>query len=298
MPRLPTRDNLNPKQYKALGMSTKNLIRILLLTIVFCGLASCAQQAVAPAAPAAPVAPAAEARPDSSILWVRDSAEYAALALQAYTSATKDLRGMIADPLWSALPDQTNAAGLPPAIIFDVDETLVTNVLFQAQHEPPFTNRKLDEWNASTTAVPVPGAARFVDFARGAGVEVFFVTNRPCEPNEQDPCPQEEVTIDDLNEAGILADESNVMMANERPEWTREKKVRRDLIAQNFRVIMLIGDDLGDFIPCTRARPAPPCTEGATQESRKRDTERHAAYWGNGWYVLPNPMHGSWTTVE
>ena len=19
--------------------------------------------------------------------------------------------------------------------------------------------------------------------------------------------------------------------------------------------------------------------------------------WGNGWYILPNPMHGSWTSV-
>jgi acid phosphatase len=292
MPRLPTRDNLSPKQYKALGMSTKNIIRALLPAIA-CGiLASCAQQA------SAPVTPAADTGPDLSILWVRDSSEYAALALQAYTSATKDLRGMIDDPLWSALPDQTDASGLPPAIIFDVDETLVTNVLFQAEFEPPFTNRKLDQWNASTTAVAVPGAARFVRFARAAGVEVFFVTNRPCEPDDGNPCPQKDVTIEDLNEAGIPADESNVMMANERPEWTGEKKLRRDLIAQNFRVIMLIGDDLGDFIPCVRARPAAPCTEGATQQSRKRDTEQYAAYWGNGWYVVPNPMHGSWTSVR
>jgi acid phosphatase len=276
-------------------MSAKNTLAALLLAVAFCVLASCAQQ---PAAPVTPATPVADAGPDRSILWVRDSAEYAALALQAYTSATKDLRGMIDDPLWSALPEQTNASGLPPAIIFDVDETLVTNVLFQAELEPPFTNSKLDQWNASTTAVAVPGAARFVKFARAAGVEAFFVTNRPCEPADEDPCPQKDGTIEDLNEAGIPADESNVLMANERPEWTREKKARRDLIAQNFRVIMLIGDDLGDFIPCTRARAATPCTEGATQESRKRDTERYAAYWGNGWYVVPNPMHGSWTTVE
>jgi acid phosphatase len=269
-----------------------NAVRVLLQTVACCALASCAQQE------SSPDAPLAVAEPDRSILWVRDSAEYAALALQAYTSATKDLAGMIDDPRWSALPEQTNAAGLPPAIIFDVDETLVTNVLFQAELEPPFTNRKLEEWNAATTAVAVPGAARFVSFARAAGVEVFFVTNRPCEPGDEGPCPQEDVTIEDLNEAGIPADESNVLMANERPEWTSEKKVRRDLIAQNFRVIMLIGDDLGDFIPCIRARPVAPCTVSATQESRRRDTEKYAAYWANGWYVLPNPMHGSWTSVE
>lgn len=25
---------------------------------------------------------------------------------------------------------------------------------------------------------------------------------------------------------------------------------------------------------------------------------KYAAYWGHGWYVLPNPMHGSWTTAH
>jgi 5'-nucleotidase (lipoprotein e(P4) family) len=277
-------------------MTATNPIRALLPAIACCSLASCAQQ---PAAPVTSATPVTDTGPDRGILWVRDSAEYAALALQAYTSATKDLRGMMDNPLWSALPDQTDASGLPPAIIFDVDETLVTNVLFQAELVPPFTNRKLDEWNAANAAVAVPGAARFVKYARTAGVEAFFVTNRPCEPDDDgNPCPQKDVTIGDLNEAGIPADESNVMMANELPEWTGEKKLRRDFIAQNFRVIMLIGDDLGDFIPCVRARANAPCTEGATQESRKRDTETYAAYWGNGWYVVPNPMHGSWTSVR
>ena len=253
--------------------------------------AGCAQQ---------PVAPPADEEPDLGILWVRDAAEYRALSLQAYGAASEDLRNLLDDKSWSALPHQAEAHDLPPAIIFDVDETLVTNVMFQIELEPPFRNHKLDDWNAAGTATPVPGAPEFVRLARASGIETFFITNRPCEPKEgiTDPCPQKSVTIDDLNEAGIPADNSNVLMANERPEWTREKKARRDLIAQDYRVIMLVGDDLGDFIPCTRARPVAPCTEGATKASRDRDVEEHKAYWGNGWYVLPNPMHGSWTTVR
>ena len=244
--------------------------------------------------------PPADEEPDLGILWVRDSAEYRALSLQAYGAAAEDLSGLLEDKTWSALPHQADAHDLPPAIIFDVDETLVTNVVFQAELEPPFRNHKLDDWNAAGTATPVPGAPEFVKLARAAGVDVFFITNRPCERKEgiTDPCPQKAVTVDDLNEAGIPADASDVLMANERPEWTREKKSRRDVIAQDYRVIMLVGDDLGDFIPCTRAHPVAPCTEGATKASRDRDVDVHQAYWGNGWYVLPNPMHGSWTTVR
>ena len=60
----------------------------------------------------------------------------------------------------------------------------------------------------------------------------------------------------------------------------------------------LIGDDLSDFIPCVRKKVVAPCTEAATAASRQRQVELYSSYWGSGWYVLPNPMHGSWTTVE
>ncbi|MEX2494732.1 MAG: HAD family acid phosphatase [Woeseia sp.] len=237
---------------------------------------------------------------DLGILWVRDSAEYQALSLQAYTTASRDLPAMIDDTSWSALPDQEDAASLPPAIIFDVDETLVSNVQFQVDLEPPFRNSKLDDWNAANEALPVPGAASFVQLARESGVSVFFITNRPCERKEgtSDPCPQKAVTIQDLRESGIPADERNVMLSHEQPGWTREKKVRRDLIARDYRVIMLVGDDLGDFIPCVRTKPVAPCTEAATMASRQRDTEKYASFWGKGWYVLPNPMHGSWISAD
>jgi acid phosphatase len=131
-----------------------------------------------------------------------------------------------------------------------------------------------------------------------AGVAVFFVTNRPCAATGNDACPQEAVVIGDLVEAGFPASESNVMLSGEQPGWTREKSIRRRHIAKDYRVVMLFGDDLGDFVDCTRGRPLDPCTTGATRASRHHDVDRFADYWGNGWYMLPNPMHGSWTSVE
>ena len=238
--------------------------------------------------------------PPLAITWVKDAAEYRAVSLQAYRAASLALPALVDDKSWSAIPYQSGADALPPAIIMDVDETVVTNVLFQLELEPPFRNSKLDDWNAANKATPVPGAPDFIRLARASGVQVFFVTNRPCEPklDVSHPCPQEAVTIQDLNEIGVAADADHVMLSNEKPEWSREKKIRRDLIAEDYRVIMLIGDDLGDFIPCTRRRPLAPCTEGGTIENRRALTDEHADYWGAGWFVLPNPMHGSWTTVR
>lgn len=243
---------------------------------------------------------AARSQLDRGILWVRDAAEFDAVAMQVYRAASDDLAELIADRSWTALPGQRNYGQLPPAIVIDVDETLVNHVEFQATFEPPFTNAKLHEWNANNASTPVPGAPAFVRLAREQGVEVFFVTNRPCEPIEgvSEPCPQEAVTVDDLIEAGIPADTDHVMLANERPEWDREKVIRRNLIAQDYRIIMVIGDDLSDFIPCVRKKVHEPCTEAATMASRRKQAELYERYWGAGWYVLPNPMHGSWTTVE
>ena len=238
--------------------------------------------------------------PDRAVQWVRSSAEFDALSYQAFSAAHQDLDRYIADSSWSALPWQENATGLPPAIITDVDETMVTNVEFQATFTPPFANHKLDTWNDDGVATPLPGAVAFMQRAKDAGVRIFFLTNRPCEAKDgvDDPCPQKTVTIQDLNEAGFSADESNVLLSKERTDWQREKSVRRRHIAQTHRIIMLFGDDLGDFIACTRAKPQAPCTNVATIAGRADVTRERKSYWGDGWYVLPNPMHGSWTTVK
>ena len=236
--------------------------------------------------------------PDQSSLWVKDTAEYRAISRQVYRAASMALPALIADETWSAIPYQTNAESLPPAIIMDIDQTLVNGIDFQLGHEPPFTAEKFDAWNASHVAPPVPGAPEFVKLARASGVRVFFLTNRYCDTTADSSCAQKLIAVQDLIEAGIPADDADVSLAGERPDWGSEKKVRRDHIALSFRVIMLFGDDLGDFIPCVRRRPIAPCTTAGTITNRFALTAEHDAYWGAGWYILPNPMYGSWTSVR
>jgi acid phosphatase len=146
----------------------------------------------------------------------------------------------------------------------------------------------------------MPGFRQFADAARAAGVTLYFVTNKPCLAIEglDDDCPYETVTIEELREAGVETDRDHVLMAGERKEWTKEKLSRREFVARNHRVIMLIGDDLTDFIPCTRPSAAAPCTASAGRDARERLTYEYADYWGRGWYILPNPMHGSWTSAR
>jgi len=237
---------------------------------------------------------------DLGMFWVKYAAEYKAVARQVYQDATEDLPGFIEDRSWTALPGQTGAEDLPTAVILDIDETVINNVDFQIGFERPFENYKLEFWDREHTAQPVPGVVEFVAAARAAGVTAFFLTNRPCEQldGEDEFCPQKQTVIKGLAELGIAAEPEFVSLADEQPDWKREKLVRRQLIGQSHRIIMVIGDDLGDFVPCARKKVVAPCTEPGTRASREEALDTYAEFWGNGWYILPNPMHGSWTSVR
>jgi acid phosphatase len=161
-------------------MKTKRLL-LFLGIIVFCG--ACARQQVSDDAP------------DKSYLWVRDAAEYRAISRQVYRAASMALPTLITDKTWSAIPYQTEAEELPPAIIMDIDQTLVNGIDFQVGHEPPFTAKKFDDWNASHVAMPVSGAPEFVKLARASGVRVFFLTNRYCNAGADGSCTQKRISV-------------------------------------------------------------------------------------------------------
>jgi len=242
---------------------------------------------------------ASDAEPENAILWAAHSAEYKAASLQVYAQATRDLPRLLADQAWSALPGHEGENDKPPAIILDVDETVASGVDMELTMLP-FTTVRQYEWGLAHQTIPVRGVTEFITAAQGLGVEVFLVTNRPCElrKDSDSPCPQEQGVIDLVAEIGIETDAEHVMLAYERPEWNKEKVSRREQVAESHRVIMLFGDDYGDFVPCSRAIPGAPCTKAATRSSRSDDLESYKDYWGNGWYILPNPMYGSWTSVD
>jgi acid phosphatase len=69
------------------------------------------------------------------------------------------------------------------------------------------------------------------------------------------------------------------------PAWTSDKTERRRYLAERYRILLLVGDDLRDFL----YTPA-----SATPESRATLAREHADKWGTRWFLLPNPAYGSW----
>ena len=70
----------------------------------------------------------------NNVLWVQTAAEYQASCNQVYNSALLNIETAIADSRWTAaLEQKENFQELPPAVIFDVDETVLDNSPYQAQ---------------------------------------------------------------------------------------------------------------------------------------------------------------------
>jgi 5'-nucleotidase (lipoprotein e(P4) family) len=218
-----------------------------------------------------------------AILWQTTSAEYQILAQSIYAAAKAQLERALADRQWSAVPTQSgNSQALPPAVIMDIDETVLDTGSFQSymvKNSARFASPLWRNWLNQNRPPAVPGALEFISLAQSRGVSVFFVTNRDY--------ATEPVTRAQLASVGVAlpANIDTVLSANERPDWGVDKGSRREFIAQSFRVLMVFGDDLGDFISEYRTAP-----QARVLEAKKHDS------WGTKWFMLPNPMYGSWET--
>ena len=223
-------------------------------------------------------------------LWVRFAAEYKAITRQTFVAATSQLVLAISSNDWSAIPNSNSTTGpsilegkpvRPVCVIMDVDETVLDNSAYQQElilNNSSFTGESWARFVNAKVSPAVPGAKSFVDTCRRLGVTVFFVTNRDFS--------LEPATRENLISEGIMrpSDPDLILSKNERPEWTSGKSVRRDSIAATFRVIMLIGDDLNDFL----------FVKKSNLQQRSELAEQYKDYWGQRWFMLPNPDYGSW----
>lgn len=255
-------------------------MRVIALVFV----ASCASHAPASTTPARPEGSTAQPHENlNAVLWVQTALEYEASALQAYRLAERQLDAALADPSWTAAIEQKgDVARLPPAVILDIDETILDNSYYQARmirDNTPYSTDTWDPWVLEMRATAIPGAREFTEYAAGKGVTVFYVTNRTAN--------LEEATRKNLaaEHFPLSTDVDTVLTRGERPEWSASAKgPRRAYIAGAYRIVMLVGDDLGDFL----------VDAAGTPEERRTKTAPYSDWWGRRWIMLSNPTYGSW----
>ena len=216
------------------------------------------------------------------VLWAQASAEWQMAAEQAFHLAELNMEQALKDSTWTAaLEQQGDFHSLPPAVIVDVDETLLDNsslaarlILAGKEYDP----KLWVEWLKESSAAPMPGAVSFIRFAKDKGVTVFYVTNRTLK--------EETVrNIRKIIDPDVGPDQ--VLCRKERPEWGADKTSRRAFIAEKFRILLLIGDDCNDFTFLGKVNPA----------ERINAAKKYRQYWGRKWILISNPVHGSWKSA-
>ncbi|MGZ5906733.1 MAG: HAD family acid phosphatase, partial [Reyranella sp.] len=116
-------------------------------------------------------------------LWTQRSVEYRGNAITVFALARIRLDEALADKNWTAAPGEQKSdyQSLPPAVVLDVDETLLDNSLYQVwmlKNNQTFSTKTWNQFCAAQVSLAIPGAVEFTKYADVKCVKVFYLSNR------------------------------------------------------------------------------------------------------------------------
>ena len=245
----------------------KTGILALILLPLICSLTAIAQ------------APASQPRADNeylagAVLWQQTSGERRALSYQTFALARmmldRDLR-------------MNRRNRKPRAIIVDLDETILDNSRFEGMlvtNRINYNQKDWTDWINRAEATAVPGSVEFLRYAASRGVRIFYITNR----NDS----QKQGTATNLKKLGFPNVNDQTLLVQTDPN-SSSKEPRRQGVGAEYRVVLLMGDDLNDFSEVFE--------KSKTVDSRNESVERNKDQFATRFIVLPNPMYGNWESA-
>lgn len=249
--------------------------------------------------PAPPVAatPAEAAKPPVALQYLYGSPE-AAVAVRATNTRIADYGAwrikqrpkdsvVLAPGAGVEAPTFEPCGDKPFAAVFDADETLIWNLAPMrafAQKGGAFDMALWDQWEKTGAgkAAAMPGSVEMVNKLRAAGIVVIANTNRST--------ANARGSEDTLRAAGLgefKHGETLFLLGDD--AGGSSKDGRRATIASKYCVIILGGDQLGDFSQQFNVRDLP-----AAQRMALATSAGAAALWDKGWFLFPNPVYGPW----
>lgn len=197
------------------------------------------------------------------------AAEYQALAHQAFNIGKERLA-----QIRSERPEEENLA-----VVVDIDETILNNAPYEAKtilDGKSYESESWYEWCNMAVAEPVPGAIEFLQFADSLGFHVFYITNR----KEKFVG---EGTRQNVRNLGFpqTTDDHFLLRTDE-----RNKEKRRQSVSENYEIVLLAGDNMGDFYEDTDVFTKREATMKSNMDN-----------FGKKFIVLPNAIYGDWLTA-
>ncbi len=236
-----------------------------------------------------------ENSPNPNLQWLYGSAESSIILRQSWAEIADYAEKMAAerpensvvlaigsdgeDPRWLACGNK------PLAAVFDADETLLWNMgvtRYMAEQGRDFDPKVWSQWEKTGAgkALATPGSIEAFDRLRKAGITVIVNTNR----SNHNPGGTEAT----LAAAGLgeFKHGESLFLRGDAPDGSG-KDGRRAIISNDYCVIALVGDQLGDIADIFN-RPA-------LRPMQRKALSGHRSFsplWGKGWFILPNPVYG------
>jgi acid phosphatase len=224
----------------------------------------------------------------NALIWTQRAAEYKASTLQTFQVARYALKEALNQPTWTAALEQNPPyRDLPPAIVLDLDETVLDNSPFMAESTSKglvYTEERWQKWVDKEQATAIPGAVEFLKYAHSQGVAAIYITNRVCDPSK--PADHTVALLKRLQFPMSFAG----LMCRASADESTDKSARRAKAAAIHRILLLFGDDLADFVSI----PAVNGDWKTKVEARDEIMSANRENWGTRWFLLPNPEYGSW----
>jgi 5'-nucleotidase (lipoprotein e(P4) family) len=206
--------------------------------------------------------------------WFQTSAENKALQIQTYNQAKEELAEIIADK--KKKDKQAKKKGLPPAVVLDIDETVLDNsphTAWAIKNNAAYP-AGWEEWVNMAKAELIPGAKDFLLAADKMGAEIFYVSNRTV--------AEKDATMKNLKLHGLPnVDDKHLLLKT----TTSQKGPRQAEIAKTNDIVMLIGDNANDLSDIFYK---------ADLKTRFDNVDKIASELGTKYIQLPNPMYGDW----
>ena len=200
-------------------------------------------------------------------LWMQASAEFRALCYQAFNLARMNLDAFLG----------SYSGSKPVAVVVDADETVIDNSAYEAfliGNDFGYSSKTWTPWMAAAQATAMPGAKAFLNYAKEKGVEIFYITNRKMVGYEG--------TEKNLKALGFPdVDKKHLLLRTK----SSDKQARRDIVAKDYAIAFLMGDNLNDFLSVFRKKP---------MDARFAETDKIKDMWGKKFIMVPNPTYGDW----
>ena len=203
-----------------------------------------------------------------SLKFQHRSAEVQALQLQAYNVAIARLKAILAE--------KPNAQNL--AIVTDLDETVIDNTqvfVDDLKRCESYTNWKSwDTWEKSGKPELIPGSLAFLNFADANGVKIYYISDRSQKYRPYTSQMLKNLGLPQIRDEQILL-------------YGTSKEQRRQQVAKDHEIVLLIGDTLHDFSKAF--------SQDQSKQERLKAVLDNQDKFGEAFIVLPNVSYGPWS---